>query len=126
MYLGAKRRFINTLPFLFLFVQMARRVVSCILGLLIASATRHLATQVQKGCTALDHLQRSAARDSHDVTSCQSFMAAAALRACRTVWTMASYDDHLIARDNDRLRKKTSFTSLLLIGAVPVLNNSHL
>ena len=63
MYLGAKRRYINTLPFLFLSVQMARRVVSCILRLLIALATCHLATQIQKGRTALDHLQRSAVRD---------------------------------------------------------------
>jgi len=42
---------------------MARRVVSCILGLSIALATCRLVTQIQKGRAALDHLRRSAARD---------------------------------------------------------------
>ena len=32
-------------------------VVLCILGLSIALATCHLATQIQKGCTAIDHLR---------------------------------------------------------------------
>ena len=43
-------------------VHMARRVVSCILGLSIALATCRLVTQIQKGRAALDHLRRSAAR----------------------------------------------------------------
>ena len=65
-------------------VQMARRVVSCILGLSIVLATCRLATQIQKGRAALPLVI------SPDVTSCQSFVAAAVLRACRTVWTMAA------------------------------------
>jgi len=42
---------------------MARRVVSCILGLSIALATCRLAKQIHKVRAALDHLRRSAARD---------------------------------------------------------------
>ena len=107
-------------------VQMARRVVSCILGLSIALATCSLATQIQKRRAALDHLRRSAAR-------CKSWRHQ--LSIIRGRRRSSSLSDGV---DNGELRwsinspwqwsftGKTSFTSLLLIRAVPVLNNSHL